>query len=138
MKRITMKERRCSHIGWEETGTRDFVRVSRWIKVKTNYSPCKRNPLWDYVQDGNGYKSYQEDFDPESGLFLDYFTFNGKNYALEQFMLLGNPFFTAVSYEYEEDGKLCFLSGVDGEDYFKPIYIEMDEYVEHVRVYEEV
>ena len=69
-------------------------------------------------------------------MFLDYFTFNGKNYALEQFLSLGNTFYCPVTYSYQtKDGKTLFLSGVDGENIYNPIYIEIDENGENVRVY---
>ena len=139
MATIEMNVERCGHDGWHPDGTRMFERVSRWMKVKHNYNPSKRNPLWDYVMDGYGYKPYQEKFDPSEGLYLDYFTFEGKNYAIEQFLALGNPFWTAVSYTWQDkDGKWYCLSGIDGEPLFDPIYIELDEYGENVRVYREV
>ena len=133
---ITMKSERCGNSGWIDNGTRNFRRVSRWITVKHNYTPNKRNSLWDYVMDENGYKPYQDNFTPENGLYLDYFRFNGRNYAVEQFLCLGNPFWNPVTYCYEdENGKTCYLSGVDMENYFSPIYVEFDEYCENVRVY---
>lgn len=135
---ITMKSERCGNAGWIDNGTRNFRRVSRWITVKHNYTPNKRNSLWDYVMDENGYKPYQDNFTPENGLYLDYFRFNGRNYAVEQFLSLGNPFWNPVTYCYEdENGKTCYLSGVDNENYFNPIYVEFDEYCENVRVYVE-
>jgi hypothetical protein len=138
MKTIEMNCTRCGGAGWYEDGKRTFNRVSRWIKVKHNYTPGKNNRLWDYVQDENGYKHYQEQFNPENGLYLDYFTFHGRNYAIEQFLALGNPFYTAVSYSYEDkDGKLFYLSGVDVENIYNPLYIEMDDCGEYVRLYVE-
>lgn len=141
MKKIIMKIERCGGNGWHEDGTQEFYRVSRWITVKHNYNPCKNNKLWDYVMDGYGYKPYQENFNPDEngGLFLDFFTWNGRNYAVEQFCALGNPFWNPVNYSYEDtDGKLHFLSGVDGEEYYHPIFVEFDECCERVRVYEEI
>ena len=136
MKEIKMNSMRCGCNGWVESEPHIFRRVSKWIKVKHNYNPCSRNALWDYVTDENGYKPYQDAFNPENGLYLDYFRFNGRNYALDQFLALGNPFYTAVTYSYEdENGKTAFLSGVDSEDIYQPIYIEMDSYGEYVRVY---
>ena len=136
MKTVEMKITRCGVSGWYEAGTRNFRRVSRWIKIKQNYNPCPRNSLWDYVQDENGYKPYQEQFNPKNGLYLDYFSFGGRNYAIEQFLTLGNPFYTCVSYAYEdEDGKIHYLSGIDGENIYNPICIEVDDSCEYVRVY---
>lgn len=135
---ISMKETRFNGKNWETECEKEFVRLSRWIRIKQNYNPKKNNSLWDYVTDENGYKPYNEKFNPEEGLFLDYFTFNGKNYALEQFYRLGNPFFVPVSYSYEtEDGKVNYLSGIDMDgNIYNPLYIEIDENGEFVRVYE--
>ena len=138
MKTVEMKEIRCNGNGWNENGTKTFKRVSRWIKVKQNYNPHTNNRLWDYVTDENGYKPYQDKFNRENGLFLDFFRWNGRTWAVNQFFVLGNPFYTGVSYSYEdENGKECYLSGIDSENIYNPIYIELDEYCENVRVYEE-
>ena len=92
--------------------------------------------LWDYVTDENGYKPYQDNFTPENGLYLDYFKWNGRNYAIEQFWCLGNPFYMPFTLSYENsDGKKCYLSGVDNENIYNPIYVEFDECCERVRVY---
>lgn len=138
MKTIKMQEHRLDGMqGWKETGTREFTRVSRWIQVKHNCNPCKRNSLWDFVSDGNGYKPYQDSFNPENGLYLDYFVWDGKTYAIEQFYSLGNPFWVPYTFSYtDENGKTAFLSGVDMYgDLYHPIYVEFDEYCENVRVY---
>ena len=136
-KEITMSVSRCGHDGWHEDGTEKFYRVSRWITVKQNYNPNKRNSLWDYVTDENGYHPYNDKFNPENGLFLDFFKWNGRTYAIDQFWSLSNPFYIGILYRYEdENGKDAFLSGVDMDgNLFNPIYIEFDEYCERVRVY---
>ena len=141
MKTIEMNVQRCGGKGWHDDGTKTFKRVSRWITVKQNYNPRKNNSLWDFVMDGYGYKTTDNNFDPEKngGIYLDYFTFKGRNYAIEQFFALGNPFYMPVTYSYDENGKKIFLSGVDMYgDLYKPIYIEMSECGESVRVYEEI
>jgi hypothetical protein len=116
-----------------------YKRVSRWIQIRQNYNPGKRNRLWDYVMDENGYHSYHEKFNPVNGLFLDYFIYNGKKYALDQFIRISSiadciGHFTG----YIENGEKYYLSGYDSENYFKPIFIELDEYCERVRIYEEI
>lgn len=140
MKQITMEVKRWYGVkGWKTAGKQDFNRVSGWIRIKTNYNPTERNSLWYYVQDENGCNPNQYAFNPENGLFLDYFTFRGKNYALDQFMALNNTFWNPVGYTYiNEGGKTVSLAGVDSENYFNPIYIEIDPCGERVRVYEEV
>ena len=109
-----------------------IYRRSRWIQIKHNYNPNKHNSLWYYVNDGNGCREGEKNYNPENGLYLDYFTWNGRNYALNQFLRLDNP----IMY-YDKEGKLNYLSGYDSENYYNPILIELDECCEYVRVYEE-
>ena len=139
MKEIKMNVERCGYNGWYKDGTKDFKRVSRWITVRQNYNPTKRNSLWDYVMDESGYKSYQDGFNPVNGLFLDYFRFGGRTYAVEGFLACGNPFWNPVMYSFTDtDGKTHYLSGVEIDDCCNPLYVEFDEYCTAVRVYEEV
>ena len=111
---------------------RDIARVSRWIKVRHAYNVTGRHPLAYYATDENGNLGSSMGFDPSKGTYLDYFVWNGRKWALNQFYRLDWP------YMWEEDGKLFFLSGYDSENYFNPIMIELDECCEYVRVYEEV
>lgn len=114
-------------------------RVSRWISVKENYTPGKNNSLWDYVTDENGYKPYQDGFNPENGLYLDYFKFAGRTYAIEQFFGIGSiADMIGHSMGYIENGERHYLSGFDSEDYYNPLYIEIEDGGEHVRLYREV
>lgn len=117
-----------------------YRRISRWIEIKHNYNPNKRNSLWDYVCDGSGYHPHQEKFNPADGLYLDYFRFGGKTYAAEQFWVLGGVWVGGAPILYDdEDGKLGYIGSVDMDgNMFHPIYGEWDEYCEHVRLYEEV
>ena len=112
---------------------RKIRRISRWIAIKHNYSPNRGNSLWYYVMDGSGYREGNPNFNPHDGLYLDYFRWNGRNWAIEQFYRMDYPEFWE-----DEDGKLNWLSGYDSENYYNPILIEIDEYCENVRVYEEV
>lgn len=117
----------------------NYVRVSRWIKVKQNYNPRKNNRLWDYVTDENGYKPHNDNFNPENGLYLDYFRFNGRTYAIEQFFAFGSIADTiGHASGYIENGEKHYLQGFDNENIYNPIFIELDEYGENVRIYEEV
>ena len=127
----------------KEIISRDGVRyrqVSRWITIKHNYNPNKRNALWDYVFDENGYHPYQEKFNPEHGLYLDYFRYQGRTYALEQFWVLGNIWCGGYPIMYDdEDGKLGVIGTVDMDgNMFHPLYGEWDECCERVRLWEEV
>lgn len=111
-------------------------RRSRWIPIRHNYRPSRRNSLWYYVTDGNGYREGQTGFDPSSGLNLDYFVWNGRKWAIEQFYSVWGTMGIMPMVWHESDGDHA-ISGYDAENYFSPILIELDEYGENVRVYEE-
>ena len=116
-------------------------RISRWIKLRQNYSPSKRNSLWDYVSDSAGYHPYSDKFDPSDGLYLDYFVYKGQTYALDQFYILGSFFLTHPPYMYyDENGKLAVIGTMymDGSIWGPAMYGEWDECCEYVRLYEEV
>ena len=120
-------------------GKYELTRLSRWIQVKHNYNPSKRNKLWDYVTDGSGYHPYQDKFNPKDGLFLDYFRFKGTNYAVESFYGIGSMAVCGTPYFYEDkEGKLNVIGAIymDGNIFAPSLYAEFDECVEAVRLYE--
>lgn len=113
-------------------------RLSRWIKIREAYDVSKRNGLYDYCTDENGYKPYQDQFDSTNGTYCNYFVFRGVKLAIDRFYSCGSQWINA-SYEWTENGKHCFISGVDMDgNLFHPLLIELDEYGENARVYEEV
>ena len=114
-----------------------IYRLSRWIRIQRNYNPNKRNRLYYYAMDGNGYREGQNGFDPKNGLYIDFFHWNGRTYAIEQFIMLGSIWCPYTCTFNDKDGKMHYLSGYDSENYFDPILIELDEYGEYVRVYTE-
>lgn len=108
-------------------------RLSRWITIKQAYNVTKRNGLFEFSTDENGYTPAQENYNPENGTFLDYFRFRGRNYAINQFIALGSVWCGGKQYEFTDtDGKSTFIHAVD---LYSPLYIEIDEYGERVRVY---
>lgn len=111
-----------------------IYRCSRWIKIKRNYNPNKRNRLYYYVSDGYGYREGTENYNPvlHDGKYLDYFKWNGRTWAIEQFLKIDFPIF----FENEE-GKTSYISGYDSEEYYNPILIEFDDTCEYIRVYVE-
>lgn len=119
---------------------RKYERVSRWITHHTNYNPNKRNSLWDYVCDAHGNHPYSEKFDPASEKYLDYFRYDGRAYALDQFYALGSVWVCSNPIMYDaEDGKLGVIGAVDMDgDMFHPLYMEIEEGYERIRLYKEV
>lgn len=117
---------------------RTLLRLSRWIKVQQGYNITPRHSLYDYCRDERGYQPGQSQFNPENGTFLDYFRFQGRKWAIGQFLLLGGMMGGYPIMWEDADGKLHYLSGYDLENYYNPIMIEFSEACEYVRVYQEV
>lgn len=107
------------------TDGKQIKRVSRWIKIHFSEIVTEKHSLYYYAD------KY------ENNNYVDYFIFNGKKWALSQFMRFGYPM-TANYIQWYEKDKLHYMSGFDSENYYNPLLIEMDECCEYVRVYEEV
>lgn len=133
-----MKEVRAMKDFTTIDGKNKLTRLSRWITIRQNYNTSPRNGLYYYVTDGSGYHPHEDNFDPENGTFLDYFHFNGRTYAIEQFVALGSTWIGGEPYRFKDtDGTITTVSAVDFDGcLYDPIYIELDEYGERVRVYE--
>ena len=119
-------------------GTHTVTRLSRWITIQTNYNANKANSLYNYVTDGSGYRPYHDEYDPAGGTYLDYFRFGGRTYAINQFVALGSLWIGGRPYHFiDTDGTPASVAAVDFDgDLYDPLYIELDEYGERVRVYQ--
>lgn len=119
-------------------GEHTVTRLSRWITINTNYNVSMRNRLYDYSTDGSGYRPHQDGYDPTDGTYLDYFRFGGRTYAIEQFILLGSMWIGGRPYKFiDTDGETSAVAAVDIDGcLYDPLYIELDEYGERVRVYQ--
>lgn len=113
---------------------------SRWINVRHAYDVTPRHSLYDYCTDENGYHPYQDKFNPENGTYLDYFKYNGKLYALDQFYGLGSIAVGGYPEMFTDtDGKLTVIGAVNMDgNLFAPEHAEFDECCERVRIYEPV
>ena len=122
---------------YTKDGKNIVTRLSRWITIEHAYNVSSRNSLFDFSTDENGYKPGEDKYNPENGTFLDYFRFNGRKYAIEQFVSLGSVWCGGAPYEFTDtDGKSTFVQAVDFYgDFYNPLYIEIDEYGERARVY---
>ena len=119
-------------------GKNTVTRLSRWITIRTNYNANKANSLYDYSTDENGYRPHQDGYNPAGGTYLDYFRFGGRTYAIEQFISLGSMWIGEQPYRFTDtDGTISSVHAVDFDgDLYDPLYIEVDEYGERVRVYQ--
>ena len=119
-------------------GENTVTRLSRWITIRTNYNANKANSLYHYVTDENGYRTHQDEYDPAGGTYLDYFRFGGRTYAINQFVALGSLWIGGRPYHFiDTDGEISSVHAVDFDGcLYDPLYIELDEYGERVRVYQ--
>ena len=102
----------------------DYVyrRASRWIKIKYDVVG-PRHSLYDYAE-GDFCSDMGDDLRS-----LCHFKHNGRDYAIGQFLRMDYPI------ELEDGSIIC---GYDGENWYKPFMVEIDNYGEHIRLYEEV
>ena len=121
--------------GIRDTHARRAERLSRWITVQHAYDVTPRHSLYDFATDENGYHPWQNEFNPENGVYLDYFVWNGKKYALEQFIAYGGCAEFGHYHGYVENGEDHYFAGYDAMTIFASIMIETDEFLERVRVY---
>lgn len=114
-----------------------FERVSRWITVNIGERITKRNNLYEFSTDENGYNPSSDRFDPKNGVYIDYFKHDGKKYSLSQFVALGSVWCGGVPYMYEDDnGELGIIGAVDFYgDLYTPLYAELSECCEQIRLY---
>ena len=119
-------------------GKNTVTRLSRWITIKTNYNVSKRNSLYNHSTDENGYNPYHDEYNPSGGTYLDYFRFGGRTYAINQFISLGSLWIGGRPYHFiDTDGTPASVAAVDFDGcLYDPLYIELDEYGERVRVYQ--
>lgn len=100
-----------------------LVCLSRWIRLQCT-TVTERHSLSQYAE--------------EDGT-LWFFRWNGRSYALGQFMRYGGPWAALPGVPmWDEDDGLHHMTGYDMTDYHHPIEIEMDECCEAVRVWQEV
>ena len=119
----------------EHGETETITLVSRWIKIQQNYNANKRNNLHYYITDGNGNKINSPDFNRVDGTYLDYFTFRGRNYAIDQFYRLESMWINSHNRIIRDGRETINICAVDAENYYNPLYMEIDSAGECVRLY---
>ena len=70
------------------------------------------------------------------GGYVSYFDFDGITYSWDEIIRLGTDWASEPAYDFIECGSYSSIIGVVATLYFSPIYVELDEYCDHVRVYE--
>ncbi len=118
-------------------GRNEVTRLSRWITIKQAYNITSSHSLYSYTQDENGYTPGGDNYNPVNGNSLDYFNFRGRKYAISQFVALGSVWCGGAPYKFiDNDNSVTFIHAVDfSGDLYDPLYIELDNSGERVRVY---
>ena len=119
----------------------EYVRISGWRERIDFYNPSPRHPLYEYRTDEYGRKSWEGNFDPSNGTYVDGYYFARQWWAVERFWLLSNPFYMQGYCEElkARDGERVMLHAVDMDgDLYYPLYIEISPNGEAVRFYEKV
>ena len=98
-----------------------MVCLSRWISIQA-ITVTERHALSQYADDG----------------IVLCFRWQGRRYALGQFMRYGGPWGPPVPPMWEEADGLHHIAGYDQDDYYNPIQIELDDCCEAVRIWQEV
>ena len=109
------------------TDGKKIERVSRWIKIRQAYNVTEKHSLYYYAEKLE-----------ENENMLDYFIFNGRKYALNQFYRFGTMWTPSPPPMFYENDKLHYISGYDAENYYNPLLIEVEECGEAVRIYRDI
>ena len=71
------------------------------------------------------------------GGYVSYFDFDGMTYALDEILRLGTPWLSEPMHDFIDiDGSFSSIVGVEATSYMHPIYIELSDCGDYVRVYE--
>lgn len=101
--------------------------TGRWISIQYAPSITARHDLYEYG-DSNG----------DGTRALWYFNHYGHRFALGQFIRYGGPWGPPVPPMWEEADGLHRMAGVQADRWEAPLMVELDEYGERVRVWQEV
>lgn len=104
---------------------KELKRVSRWITIQV-FPITKRHSLYAYAEPSDMGQ-------PDGEQVISAFRFRNRWYAVNQFLsrygILG---FDQKCEEYPE-----YIHGYDAESYFRPLYCELSDDGEKIRLYEE-
>jgi hypothetical protein len=101
--------------------------TGRWISIQLAPAITPRHSLWDYGDDnGDGTRSAY------------IFTHYGRRFSLDQFVRFGSVWGASYPLTWEEADGLHHMAGYEAHRYDAPLMIELNEYGDAVRVWQEV
>lgn len=109
-------------------------RLSDWLDIKTDCDIPTTHPLWDYATDDYGRHPYEKEFDGSGTTYLDYFNFEDKEFAINQFLLRHS---LVCGFDLECKRYPSYIMGYNAEELYNPLLIEFDEY-DKCRLYREL
>lgn len=101
---------------------KELKAISRWITIQRK-EVTPKSALYDY---GGG------DCENEKRYVL-FFRWHNREFAFDRFLAR----FGIVGFDPECKEYPAFITGYDGDNYYNPILCSIDEYGEHIRLYEE-
>lgn len=105
-------------------------RCGKWQNIKYCVVKNKNNQLWEQLQN----EIERGDRDPDDN-GMSYFLINGKKYTLDN--LLCRYGFT-MGFDTKCENYPKQINCYTDDDIFNPVYCELDEYGEKLRVWEEI
>lgn len=109
------------------TEGRTLTGTGRWIAIQCAPAITPRHALWEYGDDnGDGTRS------------VWFFNHYGHRFAMGQFLRFGGPWFASTGPEWEEADGLHHMAGIEVDRWHTPLMIELDDWCEAVRVWQEV
>lgn len=102
--------------------------TGRWIPIQCAAGITPRHSLWEYGDD-NGTGETRTAW---------YFNHYGHRFALGQFIRYGGPWGPPVPPMWEEADGLHHMAGIEIDRWDHPLMIELSEYCDYVRVWQEV
>lgn len=117
----------------------NIKRVSRWIRLRTAYDITERHSLYDYCHSVlNGLSPMQDGFDNSLGNYLDYFVFNKRKYALDNFINRYVYRFGMLGLDSNCKDLPEYIAGYEFDNNYKPLMCELSSDGKYIRLYQEV
>lgn len=106
---------------------KELKKVSRWITINDKRI-TRRHHLWEY-----GYNDDGDRTDEDKQRYIMSFKWHNREYSLEQFL---SRFSVMVGFDHDCKEYPSYITGYDGENYFNPLYCELDEVNLKIRLYQ--
>ena len=104
-------------------------RCSKWQNIKYCVVKNKNNQLWDQLQN----EIKRGDRDPDDN-YISYFLINGRKYTFNNLLCR----FGVMGFDLKCENYPKQINCYTDDNIFNPVYCEIDEYGEKLRVWKEI